>query len=71
MRWSPNDKYLAIACDSLIIYEFLSLKFKKAFEYVDHRLEIISFSWNPTSEKIVSSSLDSKLIIRTLNQSSF
>ena len=46
-------------------------KLKKVYEFADHRLEIISFSWSPNSEKIVSASLDSKLIIRTLNQSSF
>ena len=66
LRWSPNDKFLAIACDTLIIYEIEEKKLKKSFEYFDHRLEIISLSWNPSSEKIVTSSLDSKIFIRSL-----
>ena len=56
LRWSPNDNYLAIACDTLIIYQIIDSKLKKYLKFVDHRS--LSFSWSPTSEKIVSASLD-------------
>jgi WD40 repeat protein len=70
LRWSPNDKYIAVACDTLIIYEVEEKKMKKIFEFFDHRMEIISLSWNPTSEKIVTSSLDTKIFIRNLKDNS-
>jgi len=33
-------------------------------------MEIISLSWNPTSDKIVTSSLDTKIFIRNLKDNS-
>jgi WD40 repeat protein len=45
-------------------------KMKKIFEFFDHRMEIISLSWNPTSDKIVTSSLDNKIFIRNLKENS-
>ena len=35
--------------DSLIILKIEDNKFEKAFEFMDHRLEIISLSWSPDS----------------------
>lgn len=66
ISWSPDDEYLAIACDTIQIYQVVNEKLSKIHDFCDHSLEIISFAWSPDSTRIVSTSLDSKIFIRNL-----
>ena len=68
LSWSPNDKYLAIACETIQIYQVVGDKLSKLHEFCDHSLEIISLAWSPDSTRIVSTALDSKIFVRNLNE---
>lgn len=70
LRWSPNDIYLATACETLIIYHSINNEnmpyFQEYKNYKDHSLELTALAWSPDSQKIASSSLSHRIVIRDL-----
>jgi len=73
LKWSPNDLYLASACETLLIFHSISSEngpnFIEFKNYKDHPLEITALAWSPDSLRIASSSLSHRIIIRDLTSS--
>lgn len=68
LKFSPNDKFLATACDTLIIYSVQNGVLHEFKNFRDHTLEITALTWSPDSSKIASSSLGNKIVIRNIQK---
>ena len=70
LKWSPNDSYLASACETLLIFHSVPSDSGPTFQefknYKDHPLEITALAWSPDSQRIASSSLSHRIVIRDL-----
>lgn len=72
LKFSPNDEYLATACETLIIYHSITKEMPPSFveykNYKDHSLEITALAWSPDSQKIASSSLGHRIVVRDITK---
>jgi len=81
-RWSPNGRYLATGSDdrSVFVFELSSQhslqtygsdekqheQWKVCAQFLGHTADVLDISWSPSSDRLVSASVDNDLIVWNL-----
>lgn len=68
MKWSPNDQFLATGCVKVKVWKYYNKNLFLHKDFSDHSLEITALAWSPDSSQLASSSLASKIVVRSIDK---